>query len=216
MARIRVRSKSTNKSSSEVKPLVIDESALCLVKDYEVFRNSATNSVNRFTVKVDLMPSWYAQEAFILDGYRRITRSYKGCLLSLTYLHNETGNVYTHLIGALCVVPMSYYLYFVWMRAVETNTIYDYIVHATFLAGLFACLGLSTVFHLCCCHSKHVSKFCNKADYVGIVALQMYSKLKISGSFIPTLFYGFYCDPFFQKLYIISIVSLGLLTVQTN
>lgn len=39
-----------------------------------------------------------------------------------------------------------------------------------------------------------VQRLGNQLDYVGIVAL-------ITGSFVPSIFYGFYCEPTLQKIY---------------
>jgi adiponectin receptor len=41
-------------------------------------------------------------------------------------------------------------------------------------------------------------------DYIGIVLL-------IVGSFVPSIFYGFYCHPIMQRVYLTMITSLGLL-----
>lgn len=173
--------------------------------DYERFRGDSSNSINRFTVKVHDMPPWYVHDSFIIEGYRRLTRSWRGCLLSLSYLHNETGNIYTHGIGALLLIPLGYWL-LEEMKKIPTTSTLDYVVQFSHLAGLWACLTSSTIFHLCCCHSKQVSIACNKADYVGIAFLQI-------GSFIPAIYYGFFCDTFYQLLYAISIIVLGLLTI---
>lgn len=42
-------------------------------------------------------------------------------------------------------------------------------------------------FHILCNHSRAVSKFCNKLDYLGILILMW-------GAGIATIFYGFSCD----------------------
>ncbi|KAJ3336785.1 hypothetical protein HDU91_001654, partial [Kappamyces sp. JEL0680] len=178
---------------------------LCSFADYDQFKGDPSNSVNRFTVLYDDMPPWYVADSFLVGGYRRITQSWRGCLVSLFYLHNESGNVYTHLLGALGCAPLAYVLFSDWMAAVPTTSLGDYLSHFTYLVGLLTCLSLSTLFHLCCCHSKRVSMVTNKADYIGIVALQV-------GSFVPAIYYGFYCDAFYQTLYITSIVLLGLVT----
>ncbi|KAJ3302836.1 hypothetical protein HDV03_004525 [Kappamyces sp. JEL0829] len=179
---------------------------LCSFADYDQFKGDPSNSVNRFTVLYDDMPPWYVADSFLVGGYRRITQSWRGCLVSLFYLHNESGNVYTHLLGALGCAPLAYVLFSDWMAAVPTTSLGDYLSHFTYLVGLLTCLSLSTLFHLCCCHSKRVSMVTNKADYIGIVALQV-------GSFVPAIYYGFYCDAFYQTLYITSIVLLGLVTI---
>lgn len=74
-------------------------------KDYQVFNTEAVQEDklfhNIYTVPASKMPSWYVDNEYIFKGYRRITNSYAGCGLSLFYIHNETGNIYTHGVGAL-------------------------------------------------------------------------------------------------------------------
>jgi adiponectin receptor len=54
------------------------------------------------------VPSWYAHNAFILTGYRPVTKSIPLCLRSLSYLHNETVNIYSNLIPGIFVLLASY------------------------------------------------------------------------------------------------------------
>ncbi len=102
--------------------------------------------------------------------------------------------------------PLASLLFCSWMPTVETNTFGDYWSHSIYLIGLLACLSLSTLYHMCCCHSKKVSLVCNKADYIGIVALQM-------GSFVPAIYYAFFCDLTLQILYTMGLSMLGLVTI---
>ncbi|KAJ3206207.1 hypothetical protein HDU67_008309 [Dinochytrium kinnereticum] len=211
------------------------------------------------TVSVHEMPAWYHDGTYILTGYRRIQFTYYGCIRSLFYIHNETGNVYTHMMGVilfLILVGVSFgpspssssplgalgtvnaslpstsvtlptttaagptatgspvavnsfgpssSAFTALMPTLSNTTALDVIVVSIFLMSAIFCLGLSTTYHLCCCHSHEVAKAWNKADYVGIVFL-------IVGSFIPSLFYGFYCSKSLQLTYIIAITLLGTAT----
>jgi len=60
------------------------------------------------------------------------------------------------------------------------------IVFGAFFAGAIICLGFSFMFHTVNCHSQFVGKLFSKLDYCGIALL-------IMGSFVPWLYYGFYC-----------------------
>jgi adiponectin receptor len=167
----RIRHRSTNikpaKVAHEKEKLVV----LSSFKDYDQFIGDPSNSINVYTTRYADAPAWYGSEGYILHGYRRITNSWRGCFISLFYLHNETGNVYTHLIGFLLVIPVIFIMLFKWMQTYDSTTLWDYVAHLGFIAGLMACLACSSIFHLCTCHSRHVSLQCNKADYVGIVCL---------------------------------------------
>ena len=70
---------------------------------------------------------------------------------------------------------------------------------------------ISAIFHMISNHSPRVAKYGNQLDYVGIVAL-------ITGSFIPSVYYGFYCDPHLQKIYwaMISILAVGCTIVSMS
>ncbi|KAI9099442.1 hemolysin-III related-domain-containing protein [Phlyctochytrium arcticum] len=173
------------------------------LSDYEKFKPKA-GEPNKYTVPIKDMPDWYVDNVYLLKGYRRITNSYLGCVKSLSYIHNETGNVVTHLIGAIIFVILAQ-VFYSWMT-VETNTWADITIMGMYFLGAVTCLGLSTTFHLCCCHSRKVAAVWLRGDYVGIVTL-------IMGSFVPSIYYGFFCSPKWQVVYLTIIVVFGITTI---
>ncbi|KAF3048800.1 hypothetical protein E8E11_001705 [Didymella keratinophila] len=54
---------------------------------------------------------WQQDNAYITSGYRPQSNSYAKSWKSLLYIHNETVNIYTHLLGALAFSFTSYFLY---------------------------------------------------------------------------------------------------------
>jgi len=50
-------------------------------------------------------PSWLRDNEYIVKGYR-IARGWKNSLRSLCSLHNETMNVWTHLLGSMLMVTL--------------------------------------------------------------------------------------------------------------
>lgn len=74
----------------------------------------------------------------------------------------------------------------VWKRYVSTASGADVVVLGCFFGGAFCCLGMSATYHMLCNHSEAVARVGNKLDYTGIVFL-------IVGSYVPSLWYGFYC-----------------------
>ena len=70
----------------------------------------------------------------------------------------------------------------------------DLAAFGCFFLGAVICLGVSATYHAISNHSPEVSQFGNQLDYVGIVAL-------ITGSFVPSVYYGFYCEPGLQMVY---------------
>ncbi|PSK55714.1 hypothetical protein B9Z65_4592 [Elsinoe australis] len=41
----------------------------------------------------DQVPEWQQDNRYILTGYRRVTHSYQRAIVSLAYLHNQTGDI---------------------------------------------------------------------------------------------------------------------------
>ena len=80
-----------------------------------------------------------------------------------------------------------------------TATWEDWLVFGCFFAGAFLCLGMSATYHAICNHSPDVAKWGNKLDYTGIVCL-------IMGSYMPAMYYGFYCLPRLLEVYL-ALVS---------
>jgi adiponectin receptor len=127
---------------------------------------------------------WQQDNHYIHSGYRPQSNSYLQSWNSLAYLHNETVNIYTHLIGAILILVASVASYHVLGPRYETATREDVWVFGCFFLGAVACLGMSATFHTISNHSHEVAKWGNQLDYAGIVFL-------IWGSFIPVLYYGF-------------------------
>lgn len=70
----------------------------------------------------------------------------------------------------------------------------DVCVFGCFFLGAVVCLAMSAIFHTILNHSQRVAQLGNQLDYVGIVLL-------ITGSFVPSIYYAFYCEPRLQQAY---------------
>lgn len=149
------------------------------------------------------LPDWQRDNDKILAGYVRETNSMKKCFESLTYFHNETVNIYTHLIpsGTYLVMLMFFTDLFL-IPQFPTTTMSDYIMINFFLLGAFLCLMCSTCFHCLKQHSEAQSNIWSKVDYMGIIVL-------ISCSTVSLLYYGFYDYLFHFKMFTIAVVVLG-------
>lgn len=143
----------------------------------------------------DELPHWRRDNAFIVTGYRQVKPSYSHTLFSLLHLHNESVNIWSHLIGAILAISSGTYLYQVIHPRYESASSSDIIVFACFFGGAILCLGMSATFHALLCHSEEVARWGNKLDYSGIVAL-------IVGSYVPALYYGFFCRPTLMTPYL--------------
>jgi len=156
------------------------------------------------TVLWDELPHWRQDNHFILSGYRRTSNSYFQSFLSLGYLHNESVNIWSHLLGAMGFTAGGAFLYRVIAPRYETASASDMLAFACFFAGAFLCLGMSGTYHMLMNHSAAVCKWGNKLDYTGIVFL-------IVGSYVPAMYYGLYCHPALMRVYMPAVSFQSLL-----
>ncbi|KAK7991899.1 hypothetical protein PG996_013088 [Apiospora saccharicola] len=149
------------------------------------------------------IPPWQQDNEYILSGYRPTSGSTWLSLASLSYLHNQTINAYSHLLGALIFVSLPYYFYeYVYKHQLHAEPV-DMIVVSTYCIGVAVCFAFSTTFHVNWNNSKELTALCNKLDYLGILVLMW-------GAGIPTIYYGFYCNESLRWLYWTSTSGTAL------
>lgn len=145
------------------------------------------------------LPDWLQDNEYLLRGHRLPLNSFLACFKSIFRIHTETGNIWTHLLGMLTFMSIAVYVLttqyvdFMWQ---------DIAVHSVFFVCAITCLGFSWVYHTVFCHSEGVYKLFSKLDYCGIAIL-------VVGSFVPWLYYSFYCSLRTHLFYLVSIISLG-------
>ena len=89
------------------------------------------------------IPHWYQDNRIITSGYRPLLYSSCACLKSVFSLHNETLNIWTHLLPATTFTGLQLVLQVaIDVRFPEANTL-DRFVFATNLASAIICLILS-------------------------------------------------------------------------
>lgn len=147
----------------------------------------------------DDLPAWRRDNAFIVSGYRPTSYSVSGSFGSLLYMHNETVNIWTHLLGAVFFLAVGgWFLWKVIAPRVGEASGSDVLVFSCFFGGAMACLGMSATFHTLCNHSPEVAMWGNKLDYTGIVFL-------IVGSYVPALYYGWFCHEVWLTGYLAAV-----------
>ncbi|CDS07996.1 hypothetical protein LRAMOSA01945 [Lichtheimia ramosa] len=163
-----------------------------------------SSSTNKRLLSWRELPEWMKDNIYITAGYRKPTGSYIRSLYSLFYIHNESVNIWSHLLGFLLFIGLG--IHFLWTQPfADSLTTYDYLYFFCFIAGAMTCLGFSSSFHCFQNHSEPVAAKWNRCDYAGIVTLTV-------GSFYPLLYYGFHCHPTLQVIYLIIITILGVMT----
>ncbi len=160
-------------------------------------------------VEWDGLEHWQRDNDFILTGHRKQSNSFPRSFASVLELHNESVNIWTHLLGAVvCISLLGALLAKAITGRYETATSADAFAFLAFFLGGTCCFSGSWIYHTVSNHSDEVHALFNKIDYVGIILL-------ISGSIGPSLFYGLYCHPHLFQAYVtmIAVFSSSLFMV---
>lgn len=115
-------------------------------------------------------------------------------------MHNETGNIWTHLLGALFIVVLMIASLFTFPKEAHIS---DHLMFLAYLLCALHCLVGSTVFHTLFCHSDVVYYRLACVDYMGISTL-------VGGSFCLVTYYLYYCHFFYRCLYLSVILGISI------
>lgn len=141
------------------------------------------------------LPPWSDPNPYILTGYRPVSNSWLSSLASWTYPHNESANIYSHLLPGLCLLLSQGWVYeYVSTRYATSLTDVDWMIVSMQLFSGTVCLLTSTMYHTGLNHSADVAGRWLQMDYVGILGL-------ILGNFVSGLHFGFYCLPAVKYFY---------------
>ncbi|XP_071480682.1 adiponectin receptor protein 2-like [Diadema antillarum] len=180
--------------------------------DFSQLQQRAAEQAQKFVQKVkdvtwkvthhNFLPDWLKDNDFLHYHHRPPLPSFRTCFKSIFRIHTETGNIWTHMLGCLAfIIIMIFFLVKSIMSHYQWQEIVAYMM---FFLGAILCLGFSCLFHTLYCHSVQVSRLFSKLDYSGITFL-------IVGSFVPWLYFGFYCDNIVRYCYLAAIIVLGIL-----
>lgn len=149
------------------------------------------------------LPVWQHDNEYIISGYIRETRNMSKTFKTLFYLHNESINIYSHLIPSIMIIINLFIIKLIKIEKYETTNTIDYLIIDIFYIGSLICYSMSSIFHCIKAHSLEVAKFGNKLDYLGIIILIITSNVSI-------LYYGYYEHPEYFIRYSILITMLGI------
>ncbi|KAJ8659125.1 hypothetical protein O0I10_005164 [Lichtheimia ornata] len=148
------------------------------------------------------LPKEWQENEYVLSGYR-FCKGTRGCLMSIFKIHNETMNIWSHLLGFVFFAILTCLTFVSFNRHFPEATLHDRIVFMTFCLAALKCLFCSSVYHTFICHSRHTIKsFTATLDYIGIAIL-------ITASVLVTEYYGFYCHPVPKMRYMIFTTVVG-------
>lgn len=137
------------------------------------------------------IPLW-TKNKYILNGYRKGNDNKSKYLISVLRIHNETINIWTHLIGLL---------YFSHSLILNINENMSIILYEMVCV---VCFGISTIYHIYMPYSQKNYMLLLRLDLISII-------LNIVVSNILIYHYWFWCYEDIKKIYyILSLFYLGL------
>jgi adiponectin receptor len=139
----------------------------------------------------DEMPEWFRRESnrWILHGYRSISGSAHASFCSWSYIHNESFNIYSHLVPAVFFLLGEWYL-----QQYLGVTGADFIAFSIFMLTAATCLSLSATYHTLMNHSQQMEHFCLRLDMLGVVVF-------ILGDLVLGIYMVFWCEPLPRNIY---------------
>ena len=143
------------------------------------------------TLKYSEAPPWLRTNDCIHTGYTPPMKSYTEAASAIFRIHNETVNIWSHLIASICVVIGMLVFYmkpFCEMCSQEATFAQKSGSIFSFL-GFFAVFSCSVVCHSLCAISEELNRFLIRVDLACIM-------LSILGMHLSMAFYIFHDDQF--------------------
>ena len=142
----------------------------------------------------DDIPEWHQDNDCIRYGYRPESDSVHACFASWLYIHNESINIFSHLVPAVLFLLAEGLVFYNVQASYPSVTIGDRLIFVFFLFTAAICLGMSATYHTVMNHSMRVSNLWLRLDLVGIIVLTL-------GDFVSGIYMVFYCEQMLQKIY---------------
>lgn len=145
-----------------------------------------------------------ALHPFIFYGYR-IHHNTKNCLISVFKIHNETLNIWTHLIATIFYIALPFFYY-------NNEKVFEFFKHkiiSFYLISIIICYLFSSFYHIFNCHSRRISNLAFSLDIAGII-------LSLLAGVVSNQYFMFYFFPNARFFYNLFYVSLSLLILSIN
>ena len=160
-----------------------------------------SSNVIQHILHYDQLPEWMKVDPYIKLGYRRHSNSFRDCFWSLFYVHNESVNIWSHLLPAIFYLVR---LYFQMIHSPNNFPTADWVVFQLYILCTVGCLLLSAIYHCTNSHSEQISRLFLKFDYFGIV-------LSVTGTITSSAYFGLYGNALLQGIYILLFVVCAAL-----
>lgn len=182
-----------------------DKQIQCSLGKFTLSKAAELERRKRLVTHGDL-PNWLQNNEYLKEHHRPPLNSWRACARSVFSLHTESGNIWTHLLGAVGFLALG--VHFFWSGTLELDWAGS-LAFGIYFAGAALCLSLSAVYHTFSCHSARVCELFCKMDYCGITIL-------ILGSFYPWLYFQFMCEPIKRIVYGLLVSASGMLTLRVS
>lgn len=110
------------------------------------------------------LSTWQQDNRFITSGYRPAFNSYKKSAASIWHIHNQSVNIWTHLLGAIGAAFSTFAFYGCIRPRFNMATSEDVFMFSCFFIGAAGCLSMSATYHAISNHSAEVAMFGNQLD----------------------------------------------------
>ena len=155
-----------------------------------------------FVGTIEDYPPELVHNEYIIKGYRCNYRSLCAVLMTIFDWHNETINIWSHLLGCIgftaVLVQFTYYYPQEYEPQVEQVPVWPLWVHA---ASAVFCMGASGIYHCFQCFDEPTYRLTIKLDYVGVCVM-------IAGAPFPLTYYSYAC----RDTHLIRDIFLGLIS----
>lgn len=173
--------------------------------EHSKFAHGVHTALSRASNKLltyDELPFDWQENPYIRDGYR-FSGSLKDCAFSIFRMHNETMNIWSHLLGIGLFVGLGLF-HMPQTDPWKLGSWMDRLPMIIFVVGALKCLFCSVFWHSCCsiCHLD-VKKKMACVDYTGIVVC-------ICASILTTEYSVLKCHPIAQAFYMCVTLGCGM------
>lgn len=151
----------------------------------------------------DELEPWQQDNHYLISGYVRLTGSVRGCVASLAYLHNESVNIYSHLLPGLSTLWYVHHYVATKLEIYPTYFGWERFNLMMFAMAATTCFAMSASFHTMKSHSHDVYRSCNQLDYFGIVVM-------ICVSLISIVLFAFHDHQGWVLVFTATFVALAL------
>ncbi|MCJ1431235.1 hypothetical protein MMC27_000586 [Xylographa pallens] len=186
-------------------PLSMIENVGSVVTDETIKLKDQSIHAIQSLLSFEDLPQWMQGDPYIRRGYRKQASSLTECYGSLFYLHNESVNIWSHLLAGVFFFALLLTADYSIFRTVPKISVSDAVAVQVYLAGATGCLFLSAFYHCTTSHSHEISRRYLKLDYLGIV-------LNITSTSISAAYFGLDGDECLKAIYISITAVCGATT----